>query len=120
MDSTETDIKLKANEWIEQFDEPFLFELIDAYLDDTPGRLRRMCGAIETGDTAVCIQEAHTLKSSSANLGAVYLSTLARQIEITAARDNPEILAMAVQRCGEEFARVKTILQMIRSCHNPC
>ena len=119
MDSIERDIKLKANEWIEQFDETFLFELIDAYLDDTPDRLRRMCGAIEIGDTGVCIREAHTLKSSSANLGAGHLSSLARQIEATARRDNPEILTMLGQKCGVEFARVKTILQRLRRCHKP-
>ena len=118
--STERDIKLKANEWIEQFDEAFLAELIDAYLDDTPNRLRRMCAAIEIGDTAVCGQEAHTLKSSSANLGAVELSNLARHIETAARGATPELIATEVQRCEEEFARVKTILEVIRIAQNEC
>ena len=119
-DFTERDIKLKSNEWIEQFDEAFLAELVDAYLDDLPNRLRRMCAALETGDIAVCSKDAHSLKSGSTNVEAVQLSNLARLIETAANWGNAEIIAAEVKRCNEEFARVKTILEVIRVAQNKC
>lgn len=58
-----------------------LVTLIDAYLRDGETRMRNLQDAAARGDTAEVGNLAHSLKSSSANLGAMPLSTRARQVE---------------------------------------
>ncbi|HVT33201.1 MAG TPA: ATP-binding protein [Rhodanobacteraceae bacterium] len=56
-------------------------DLVRVYLEDAPQRVRALASAAEAGDAAAQIAPAHTLKSSSANIGATALSELARGIE---------------------------------------
>ncbi|MES2404090.1 MAG: ATP-binding protein [Pseudomonadota bacterium] len=58
-----------------------LVTLVDAYLRDGETRMRNLQEAAARGDTAEVGNLAHSLKSSSANLGAMPLSTRARQVE---------------------------------------
>jgi HPt (histidine-containing phosphotransfer) domain-containing protein len=58
-----------------------LVTLIDAYLRDGETRMRNLQEAAARGDSAEVGRLAHSLKSSSANLGATPLSTRARQVE---------------------------------------
>jgi HPt (histidine-containing phosphotransfer) domain-containing protein len=67
----EREIENKAKKWIDEYGEDFLVELIDVYLNDTPNRLRQLRQAFDGDDTANFVREAHTLESSSANLGAM-------------------------------------------------
>ncbi|MGH8146622.1 MAG: ATP-binding protein [Rhodanobacteraceae bacterium] len=58
-----------------------LVTLVDAYLRDGATRMQNMHAAAERGDGAEVGKLAHSLKSSSANLGAVPLANRARQVE---------------------------------------
>ncbi|HJR10012.1 MAG TPA: ATP-binding protein [Rhodanobacteraceae bacterium] len=58
-----------------------LVTLVDAYLRDGETRMRNLHEAASRGDSAEVGKLAHSLKSSSANLGAMPLSTRARQVE---------------------------------------
>ena len=58
-----------------------LVTLVDAYLRDGETRMRNLQEAAARGDSAEVGKLAHSLKSSSANLGAMPLSTRARQVE---------------------------------------
>jgi CheY-like chemotaxis protein/HPt (histidine-containing phosphotransfer) domain-containing protein len=58
-----------------------LVTLVDAYLRDGDTRMRNLQEAATRGDSAEVGKLAHSLKSSSANLGAMPLSTRARQVE---------------------------------------
>ena len=58
-----------------------LVTLVDAYLRDGDTRMRNLHEAAARGDSAEVGRLAHSLKSSSANLGAAPLSTRARQVE---------------------------------------
>ena len=60
----------------------FVRELIDTYLADTPAQLEAMTAAVEADDAAALVRPAHTLKSSSATVGASRLSALARELEM--------------------------------------
>jgi len=62
-------------------DVDFLKELVDAYLDSTPGLLAAMRQATAAGDAAGLQRAAHTLKSGSANMGALALAALCKQLE---------------------------------------
>ena len=58
-----------------------LITLVDAYLRDGETRIRNMREAADRGDSAEVGKLAHSLKSSSANLGAIPLANRARQVE---------------------------------------
>ncbi|MDJ0570831.1 MAG: response regulator [Pleurocapsa sp. MO_192.B19] len=56
-------------------------EMITSYLEDTEKRLQAIAEAINKADAATIEQAAHSIKSSSANLGAVNLAQLCEQLE---------------------------------------
>jgi signal transduction histidine kinase/CheY-like chemotaxis protein len=85
-------------------------KLIDLFLDDTPMLLARMEAAALMPDYEELREAAHSLKSSSANLGATALSTAAKRVELGAriqALDRP---AVAVALIAIEFARARMAL----------
>ena len=78
-----------------------LVTLVDAYLRDGDTRLRSLREAADRGDATEVGKLAHSLKSSSANLGAMPLANRARQVE-EAARNgtlaNPADSVAALER----------------------
>jgi CheY-like chemotaxis protein len=62
-------------------DPDFLGELIEIYLSDAPQHLETMKKAISRGDADSLKLASHTLKSSSANLGAVCFSEVCKELE---------------------------------------
>jgi HPt (histidine-containing phosphotransfer) domain-containing protein len=60
----------------------FVRELIETYLADTPVQLDAMTAAVEADDAEALVRPAHTLKSSSATVGAMRLSSVARELEM--------------------------------------
>ena len=85
--------------------------IIALYLEDAPRLIAQLERAVVGNDPIALRVAAHTLKSSSANVGATTLSEAARDLE-HGARDGtlakPEAL---VARIVGEFARVRTALQ---------
>jgi HPt (histidine-containing phosphotransfer) domain-containing protein len=59
------------------------------------------------------VAPAHTLKSSSANLGAMALSAVAKRIEFGARMDQLPKPPLAVLMLENEFRRAKTALQQL-------
>jgi signal transduction histidine kinase/DNA-binding response OmpR family regulator/HPt (histidine-containing phosphotransfer) domain-containing protein len=55
--------------------------VVDSWLRSTPGSVGRMRDAAAVGDLETLHREAHSLKSSSASVGAMRLSGLAREME---------------------------------------
>jgi len=110
----EREIENKAKKWIDEYGEDFLVELIDVYLNDTPNRLRQLRQAFDGDDTANFVREAHTLKSSSANLGAMGLSALAKEMEFAGRNGEIEKMATEVNHLEEAFAQVKAVLETVR------
>ena len=113
--AVEKEISDKAREWIEEYGEDFLVDLIDVYLEDTPNRIAQMRGAAGGGETDTLIREAHTLKSSSANVGAMQLSALAKQMEFDWRSGDFAGMADDVQRFEDEFIQVKAALEALKS-----
>ncbi|WP_371934091.1 Hpt domain-containing protein [Chroococcidiopsis sp. CCNUC1] len=56
--------------------------VVDAYLEDAPKLIQTMQIAIASVNATELQRAAHTLKSSSATLGAMYFSQLSKQLEI--------------------------------------
>jgi HPt (histidine-containing phosphotransfer) domain-containing protein len=113
--AVESEISDKAREWIEEFGEDFLVELVDVYLEDTPNRVAQLREAFSAGDTATLVREAHTLKSSSANVGALRLSALAKQMELAGRSGNFAGMDDNVRQFEGEFLQVKTALEALKS-----
>ena len=67
-------------------DEAFVVELATAYLAEGQGHIDQVADALARGDIEGIVRPAHTLKSSSAALGAARLSAICKEIE-HAARD---------------------------------
>jgi HPt (histidine-containing phosphotransfer) domain-containing protein len=115
LDNIEKEIAAKAKDWIDDYGEEFLVELIDVYLDDTPMRLAQLLQALDGGDAETMTREAHTVKSSSANVGAMTLSALAQQVEFASRNGRTDSVAAEVGRMAAIFARVKATLEALRN-----
>ncbi|VXA91902.1 Hybrid sensor histidine kinase/response regulator [Luteimonas sp. 9C] len=85
--------------------------LIDVFLDDTPRLLAALENAVDGPDYDGLREAAHSLKSSSANLGAMSLSAAARRIEAGARERSLERPAVAVALVSNEFARARRMLR---------
>ncbi len=85
--------------------------LIEVFLDDTP----RLIAALETAATGpdydMLRNASHTLKSSSANLGAMSLSNAAKKLELGIRTQTLERPAVAVALIANEFARARQALR---------
>lgn len=84
--------------------------IITAFLDDTPALVQHLQDAAQASDTERLRGLAHSLKSSSANVGAVALSTAARRIELEARAESLEKPTIAAARVVAEFARARIAL----------
>jgi len=63
-------------------DRSFVLELIETFLADGPDQLTAIDAACAEDDAEALVRPAHTLKSSSATVGALRLSTTARELEM--------------------------------------
>ena len=88
-----------------------LATLVDAYLRDGDTRMRNLRVAAELGDAAEVGKLAHSLKSSSANLGAMSLSNAAKKLELATRTQTLERPAVAVALIANEFARARQALR---------
>ena len=78
-----------------------LTHIIKIYLQDTPKQFLHLADAIEEND-ASCVQKiAHTLKSSSANLGAMDLSTLFKSLEVSGRANTLEDARELLAQCQD-------------------
>ncbi|MCR6701871.1 MAG: ATP-binding protein [Dokdonella sp.] len=86
-------------------------ELVRIYLEETPRRVLQLRDAAAEGDADAIVACAHTLKSSSANLGATGLSELARRIEYDARSGMTGHLEPIAEAAVVEFERVAAALR---------
>ncbi len=88
-----------------------LEELIGLFFEDTPALLEKAREALEEQDGAAAAAAAHTLKSSSANLGATALSSLCRTREEQCRRGDLVGAERTLEEALEEFSRVRSALE---------
>ena len=79
-------------------DDDFVRELVEAYVSEATGYLAAMTAAAEAADAAAIVLPAHTLKSSSATLGAMQLASISRGIEEAGRAGHGADLAGAVEQ----------------------
>lgn len=62
----------------------FVDELVDTYIEDGRSQVDGLQAALERGDTEALVRAAHSLKSSSINVGALALGDRCRTLEESA------------------------------------
>jgi len=87
-----------------------LDKIVGDYLEDAPERLQAIQSAIATHDAEALRQAAHSLRSSSANLGAVTLSCMCKDLENLAGAGITEVPAEQLVQVKVEYEKVKTAL----------
>lgn len=86
--------------------------LIDVFLEDTPRLVAALETAASSGPDYTALRDAaHSLKSSSANLGAMSLSAAAKRIEMGARQQSLDRPAVAVALVANEFQRARQQLR---------
>ena len=96
-------------------DEDLVRELVDAFLDDTPGQLSALEAAFAGGDILQTERLAHRIKGSAANLSACRLQQVAQALELIARAGNREEAAKLVPLMAGEFLRAKEAMLASRS-----
>ncbi len=91
-----------------------LAEMIDCYLEDAPKLISAIAQAVAQGDATQLRHASHTLKSSSATLGAMTLSHLCKKLEVMSRAGNTEYAEDNLPQLEAEYKRVKAALQLER------
>jgi signal transduction histidine kinase/CheY-like chemotaxis protein/HPt (histidine-containing phosphotransfer) domain-containing protein len=92
-------------------DDPrLLVELIDSYLQEAPEQLAMTQQALLGSDGDAMRRAAHTLKSSSATLGAIAFSTVCAELELLAGNGGLGQASEKVAQAETEFERAKAVL----------
>jgi two-component system sensor histidine kinase/response regulator len=90
-----------------------LAKVIAAYVDDTPAHLQSLRRAIDGQDAACLRKVAHSLKSSSANVGAEALAHLCKELETLGRAATTEGAATIFVDMEQEFQAVRHSLSAI-------
>jgi HPt (histidine-containing phosphotransfer) domain-containing protein len=88
----------------------FVDELIDTYIDDARIQLAAMRLAADAGDPVAMIRPAHSLKSSSENVGASGLADACRSLEADGRTGTIADAGERVQSCERGFEAVRAAL----------
>ena len=101
---------LRGFEAIQAEGEPDLVvELIDLYLEDAPRKLAVMLEAAAGADEESLRRAAHSLKGSSASLGAFGAASLCAELERTDCGDSSGQAGALLARLGQELERVREV-----------
>ncbi len=95
-------------------DASFLAELIDTYLADSTGLVAELHRALAAGDTDAFRRAAHTLKSSSASLGAASLSARWKELEMIARGGTLDGAAERLAGAEPAYEKVRAALEQVK------
>ncbi len=93
-------------------DEDILKELVDVFVQDATFRLTALREAIANSDFAAVEQAVHTLKGSSANLGAIRLTALCAELQETVKSGEGSRTPDLLEHLEIEFERTRRALEV--------
>ena len=88
----------------------FIDELIQTYVEDAVIQIRAMREAAAAADPEAMVRPAHSLKSSSANVGAMALAEACRRLEADGRAGRVPDASERVDACEEAFAAARVAL----------
>ena len=91
-------------------DEELLDELLDMFLQDFPARSKELKQALEENDAMLLAQRAHTIKGTSANIGAHALKDVAFEIEKTGNAGDLNLARTLVRKLESKFEKLQLVL----------
>ncbi len=92
-------------------DGTFMKEMVQIYLEETPKLIKQLTESLKEKKIEEFVRAAHTLKSSSANLGAMELSEMSKNLEYKGKNGKIDGLNSEVEEIKAEFSKVKAILE---------
>ena len=90
-------------------------ELVDTYNGETADLIEQLRRALAAGDAAAFRRLAHSIKSSSASLGALAFSQSARELEMMGRSGDLSSAAPGVESLAAGFMRVKARLEELKN-----
>lgn len=87
--------------------------LLQEYLDNAPNLLGDIANAVKNGKADAMVLPAHSLKSSSANVGAVGVSKLAKRLEFAGRQNNLDSAAADWEKMQQAYAAAERALKDI-------
>ncbi|HBE16987.1 MAG TPA: histidine kinase [Cyanobacteria bacterium UBA11149] len=103
-----TELKEMAGEGSREF----ILEIVSTYLEDTPQLLRSLQQGIDEGNRELLKRSAHSLKSSSALVGASALSEIGRELEFLDDSGTKTEASILLAKANREFRRVDAALRL--------
>ncbi|MCB1105499.1 MAG: Hpt domain-containing protein [Cephaloticoccus sp.] len=91
----------------------FLREIVGIFLEDTPKRLTELNECLARHDVRSFTRAAHSIKGSSANVGAGYLRRAAEQLEHKSNADGLVDVAAQITEVRNRFIEAKAELERI-------
>ena len=98
-------------------------ELIAIFQTDTASRLELLERAVGTADYTVVRQEAHTIKGSALQVGAVQVAEICRQLELESRQPQPTDLTFLLRALLRSFDEVCNTIAVRRGSaadESPC
>ena len=92
----------------------FIGELIDAYLDDTPRLLNELAESLAQQDATKFSRMAHSIKSSSASLGALFFSAQAKELEMIGKQGDLAGVQPKVEHLKMNYVQVQQKLRELK------
>jgi HPt (histidine-containing phosphotransfer) domain-containing protein len=89
------------------------FELIEAFLDETPTWLASLDAAVRNTDAEQIFQAAHTLKSSSGYMGATVMQSLAAKLESCGRDGGVHDCEPSLQELHQEYEALRPRLETL-------
>lgn len=89
----------------------FLTGIIGQYFEDSPQKLQAIEQAIDNQDATALRQAAHGLRSSSANLGAIAVADLCKQLEDLARSGTTQGSSTTMELLAQAYPKVKLALE---------
>jgi CheY-like chemotaxis protein/nitrogen-specific signal transduction histidine kinase/HPt (histidine-containing phosphotransfer) domain-containing protein len=93
-------------------DEELARSLIDLFLSDTPKQIDMLTGDLETGDPRLVGRRLHTIKGSSANVGARALQETATALESLANEGDLAAVSARLTELQSQFRRLKAEMEV--------
>src|SRR4051812_39191703 len=92
-------------------DDDLVKEVLSVFQSDTEDRVKTMRAACGTGDREELRKQAHALKGSSAQVGALAMAKLCQTLETTARTADAAELERLVGEIDREFGEVRAQMQ---------
>ena len=95
-------------------DDPELYrEILDFFMEMVPQQLDDLQAVQEAGDLAAVDLQAHSMKGGAANVGAVLVMAVARELETLAKSGSLDGSADLVAQLRTEFAALQAVISQV-------